>query len=51
MNKNYYLELPEGYKEFYKILSSGCDACEISLIPEYLDCVYVSELKNCRFKK
>ncbi len=37
--------------EYRKILLSGAEACEISLIPEYLDCVYVCELKDCRFKK
>lgn len=37
--------------EFLKILRSGEEACEISLIPEHIDCVYLSELKNCRNKK
>ncbi|MBR1867837.1 MAG: PD-(D/E)XK nuclease family protein [Clostridia bacterium] len=37
--------------EYRKILLSGAEACEISLIPEYLDCVFVCELKDCRFKK
>lgn len=37
--------------EFGKLVSSGAEASEISLIPEYSDCVYVSELKNCRSKK
>lgn len=36
--------------EFYKLILSGLESSEISLIPEYLDCVYVSDLKNCRFK-
>ncbi|MBQ8726124.1 MAG: PD-(D/E)XK nuclease family protein [Clostridia bacterium] len=38
-------------EEFLKILASGLDAGEISLIPEYSDCVYLSEIKNLRFKK
>ena len=38
-------------EEFLKILSSGLDAGEVSLIPEYSDCVYLSEIKNLRFKK
>ena len=37
--------------EFLKILCSGEEASEISLIPEHIDCVYLSELKNCRNKK
>ena len=38
--------------EFKKILLSGAEAAEISLIPAVnLDCVYVSELKDCRYKK
>ncbi len=37
--------------EFLKILCSGEEASEISLIPEHIDCVYLSELKNCRHKK
>ncbi|MBQ7373658.1 MAG: PD-(D/E)XK nuclease family protein [Clostridia bacterium] len=37
--------------EFLKLLCSGEEASEISLIPEHVDCVYLSELKNCRHKK
>lgn len=37
--------------EFLKLLTSGEEASEISLIPEFLDCVYVSEIKNLRYKK
>ncbi|MBO4262392.1 MAG: PD-(D/E)XK nuclease family protein, partial [Clostridia bacterium] len=37
--------------EFIKIMLSGADACEISLIPQYNDVVYVGELKDCRIKK
>ncbi|MBE5742362.1 MAG: hypothetical protein E7360_03455 [Clostridiales bacterium] len=37
--------------EFFKLLRSGTEACEISLIPEYYDCVYIGEIKNCRYKK
>ena len=37
--------------EFNKILSSGEEASEVSFIQEYLDCVYVSDIKNCRAKQ
>ncbi|MBR1677223.1 MAG: PD-(D/E)XK nuclease family protein [Clostridia bacterium] len=37
--------------EMRKIILSGAEACEISILPEYNDCVYVTELKDCRFKK
>lgn len=38
-------------EEFLKILSSGLDAGEVALIPEYNDSVYLAEIKNLRFKK
>ncbi|MBQ7643224.1 MAG: PD-(D/E)XK nuclease family protein [Clostridia bacterium] len=38
-------------EEYRKILLSGAEESEISVIPEKYDCVYLSELKNCRFKK
>lgn len=38
--------------EFKKILLSGAEATEISMISAVnLDCVYVSELKDCRYKQ
>ena len=37
--------------EFLKILEAGEEAYEISLLPQRYDCVYVSDAKNCRFKK
>ena len=38
-------------EEFLKVLISGEEASEVSLIPEYLDCVYISEIKNLRYEK
>lgn len=38
-------------EDFLKVLISGEEASEISLIPEYYDCVYLSEIKNLRFEK
>lgn len=38
-------------EEFLKLLVSGEEASEISLIPEYYDCVYLSEIKNLRFEQ
>lgn len=38
-------------EDFLKVLISGEEASEISLIPEYLDCVYISEIKNLRYEK
>lgn len=37
--------------EFCKLLEAGFDACEVGLIPQFSDCVYVAELKDCRFKR
>ena len=37
--------------EFLKILEAGAEASEISILPEFYDSVYLSDLKNCRFKK
>lgn len=38
-------------EDFLKVLISGEEASEISLIPEYYDSIYVSEIKNLRFEK
>ncbi|MBR2336494.1 MAG: PD-(D/E)XK nuclease family protein [Clostridia bacterium] len=38
-------------EELLKILISGEEASEVSLIPEYYDSVYLSEIKNLRFEK
>ncbi len=38
-------------EDFLKVLISGEEASEISLIPQYLDCVYIAEIKNLRFEK
>lgn len=37
--------------EFSKLLEAGYKACEVGLIPQLLDCVYVAELKDCRYKQ
>lgn len=37
--------------EFIKLLEAGFKACEVGLIPQTRDCVYVGELKDCRYKK
>lgn len=37
--------------EFRRTLNAGAQACEVSVIPQRKDCVYVGELKNCRFKQ
>ena len=37
--------------EYRKILLTGAEACEISVIPENIDRVYVCEIKDCRYKK
>lgn len=42
---------PLSLDEFRRILIAGEQACEISSIPQRNDCVYVGELKNCRFKQ
>ncbi len=34
-----------------KLLEAGFDACEVGLIPQFSDCVYVAELKDCRYKR
>ncbi len=38
-------------EEFYKILLSGAEEAEISLIPRSADCVFVGDLKDCRYRK
>ena len=42
---------PLSLDEFRRILIAGEQACEISSIPQRNDCVYVGEIKNCRFKQ
>ena len=37
--------------EFIKLLETGYNACEVGIIPQLLDCVYVAELKDCRYKR
>lgn len=37
--------------EFRRILAAGEQACEVSVIPQRKDCVYIGELKNCRFNQ
>ena len=37
--------------ELSKLLEAGFDACEVGLIPQFSDCVYVAELKDCRYKR
>ena len=37
--------------EFIKLLETGYEACEVGLIPQLLDSVYVAELKDCRYKR
>lgn len=37
--------------EFLKLLIAGEEASEVSILPEYLDAVYLSDLKNVRSKK
>ena len=40
-----------GVSEFSKLLEAGFDACEVGIIPQFSDCVYVAELKDCRYKR
>ena len=38
-------------EDFLKVLISGEEASEVSLIPQYYDSIYLSEIKNLRFEK
>ena len=38
-------------EEYRRILIAGEQACEVSVIPERNDCVYVGDIKNCRYKQ
>ncbi len=38
-------------RDFIKLLTAGLKASEVSLIPQRADSVYLSELKDCRFKR
>nr|MCQ2400016.1 hypothetical protein [Clostridia bacterium] len=37
--------------DFYKLLVAGEKSCNITIIPQKKDCVYVAELKDCRYKQ
>ncbi len=38
-------------EEFYKILAAGVDACDVSLLQRTKDCVFIGNLKDCRYKR
>lgn len=37
-------------KDLYKVIYSGALACQISVIPQSNDCVYVGNFENCKFR-
>ena len=37
-------------KEFCEMLLSGAEACNISILPQYADCVYVGDFSSAKYK-